>query len=336
MRRLCTGAWMVVIGWLFSVQPAKGVLFYEDVATDHNAAAPTGFFENSGWQYEGYFGGFLATMISPFHILTSKHGGTSSTFIYDTVFSGVETVTYNVDASVNEGLGYWDIPGTDMRIFQLEGGNPLPTYAPLYTKSQELNKSFIVIGRGGVRGDPVYLAPDGLKGWKTSGSDGVARWGRNTIDSILNVRDVGDLLVADFDAALGVDEAHISVGDSGGAIFVNDNGVWKLAGINYGVEGYWDDDNIVGDGQEFAAALFDKGGFYKGSDATGWTNVANNSTNRPSELYMSRVSTSSGYINSLVETTLPAIPVPEPGGALLLCVGGFTALLTYRRGHRRE
>jgi hypothetical protein len=306
-------------------QKAAAVLFYETADASYNTSAPTGFYENSGWQYQGYFGSFLGTMISPYHFLTSKHGSTATTFVYDSVFSGQETINYNVDTTVNEGLGYWDIPGTDIRMFQVT--SEFSQYAPLYTRTNEVGKPMVIIGRGGARGSEVQLAPDGLKGWATQGSDGTARWGRNTIDSV-QLSLVGELLVSDFDAVTGQDEAHISSGDSGGAVFINDGGTWKLAGINYGVEGLWDT-NTINDGSQFSAALFDKGGFYKGTDSTGWTFQPNNFLNRPSELYVSRISSSASYINNLVATV--PIPVPEPGGAFMVMTTGLAWLLRRRK-----
>ena len=90
---------------------APGVTNYD---ASYNTTAPTGFYADSGWQYEGYYGSYLGTMISPNLFITANHiAGNSSTFSYDTIFSGAPTVNYTIDTSANGGLGYWHIAGTD-------------------------------------------------------------------------------------------------------------------------------------------------------------------------------------------------------------------------------
>ena len=51
------------------------------------------------------------------------------------------------------------------------------------------------------------------------------------------------MLQATFDANGLADEAHLSVGDSSGGVFIQDGGIWKLAGINYGVEALFNTNN---------------------------------------------------------------------------------------------
>ena len=132
---------------------------------------------------------------------------------------------------------------------------------------------------------------------------------------------VGHLLRSSFDPLSGQNEATLSVGDSGGGMFINDGGIWKLAGINYGVDGFFDTNDDV-DANEFSAALFDRGGFYQGSDADGWSAVPL-PPDSPASFYASRISASVLEIQSI-------IGVPEPAGAVLLLLGG---LLMIRRRH---
>jgi hypothetical protein len=305
--------------------PARAILFYDTANSTHNNSAPTGPYANSGWQYEGYFGSFLGTMIAPTLFLTAQHiGVSSSNFVYSSTFSGVATQTFAINTSANGGVGYFDIAGTDLRIYQITGGT-FPIYAPIYSGAADVGSGFVVTGRGGPRGAAVNLAPDGLKGWLTGGSDGVARWGRNTFDTAVS-SSVGSLLVADFDAISSQDEAHLSVGDSGGGSFIFQGGQWQLAGINYAVEGYWDTNNVTGDNSHFGAALFDKGGFYLGSDAGGWTLQTDTVTNKPSKLYISRLSDSSAAINNVINL----VNVPEAGSALLILSAGILLLMRRR------
>ena len=50
-------------------------------------------------------------------------------------------------------------------------------------------------------------------------------------------RNYGELLYCDFDNPGMADECHLSVGDSGGGMFVLENGLWRLAGIHLAVDG---------------------------------------------------------------------------------------------------
>ena len=80
---------------------------------------------------------------------------------------------------------------------------------------------------------------------------------------------------------------------------MNDGGLWKLAGINYSVDGMFDTNNTTGDGSEFNAALFDRGGLYQGSDGQGWTLIPNVGPDNPSSMYASRISTNAAVIQAI-------------------------------------
>ncbi len=297
---------------------AHGILFYDSGDAAHNTSAPTAGYANSGWQYEGYFGSYLGTMISPTMFITAQHVGVNDNkFVYDTIFSGAPTVTYNIDSSANGGQGYWDVSGasTDLRIYQITGGI-FPAYAPIYSGVSDASAGFVGIGRGGPRGADV-LKNGVLKGFDTTASDGMARWGRNTFTGTSS-SGVGTLLVANFDPMAGQEEFTISVGDSGGGAFINDGGVWYLAGINYGVEnGPYDTDLNHTNGNEFNAALFDRTGYTEFNGST-WVPVTG-----PSSLYLSRVSDSATQINNITG-------VPEPGGTLLFLCAALWFMATFR------
>src|SRR5271154_142139 len=74
----------------------------------YNTNAPTGSLTNSGWQYEGQWGGiFLGTPIAPTFFLAAKHigGSLGGSFI----LNGVTNTT----------IYYWDDPDTDFRLWQV-------------------------------------------------------------------------------------------------------------------------------------------------------------------------------------------------------------------------
>ncbi|WP_395743335.1 hypothetical protein [Prosthecobacter sp.] len=310
------------LAWLcLTAAPCRAVVFEATADPTHNTTAPTGIFADSGWQYEGSYGAYLGTMIAPQYFITAQHFGLQgSTFTQSSVFNGSADMTYNIDTAANGGLGYWDIAGTDLRIFKIQ--ETFSTYAPLYTGSLETGLTMEINGRGGARGADV-LVGGVLHGWQDTTPDGTARWGTNTVSGIYSSA-IGDLLTASFSASGTAEEATLSNGDSGGGVFVDDGGIWKLAGVNYSIDGMFDTNNVIGDGSDFNAALFDRGGLYQGSDSFGWTFIPDLPVDNPSSMYASRISTSADAITAITM-------VPEPHSALLVALALAAGLLQRRR-----
>lgn len=303
-RRLVMAAWVV-----WGPITAHGVLFYDTSDAGHNTTAPSGTYADSGWQYLGAFGSFVGTAIGPNHFITAAHIGVqSSSFVQTSTFTGQLDVSYTIDTTAFGGTGYYDVPGTDLRLYQtLES---FANWAPLYEGGSELGQAVVVTGNGGARGNEVWLGPD-LKGWTASVGNGTTRWGTNVISGFIPnaLSPVGDLLVADFNALPSTDESMLSSGDSGGALFINDGGVWKLAGVNYAVDGAFN--TSPSNSGAFGAALFDKGGYWEGEDPMWQFNPDLLAADTPSSFYASRVSGSAALISGITG-------VPEPGSALLV------------------
>lgn len=322
---------LYLLAGLLMAGQARAVLYYDDAAAadpNHNTTAPTGTYADSGWQYEGQFGTFLGTMIAPQYFITAQHIGVQGTsFVSTAAFNGTANINYTVDTSANSGVGYWDIAGTDFRIFKIN--ETFSQWAPLYTGTTELGATVVTNGLGGPRGAAVTvdygLGPQ-LDGWKLTPGGTTAHWGTNQISSIIPdaFSPVGSLLAAEFNALPGTDESFLSGGDSGAGLFIKDGGVWKLAGVNYGIEGNFDTNNTTGDSSEFTAALFDKSGLYEGSDASGWTYQTPLGGAKPIDFYASRISDSIPAIASIAV-------VPEPSSLLLLAAGAFVL-----QGRRRR
>ncbi len=164
----------------------------------------------------------------------------------------------------------------------------------------------MAMGRGTQRGSAIFV--DGiLHGWNWGASDGVQRWGENVVSDIVSLGVDNDTLYATFDADASPNESHLSVGDSGGALFLDDGGVWKLAGIHYDVDGPFYID-AAGNG-EFIAALFDTRGFYVSDNQMPPTYTLIAGPNPvPTGFYSTRVSSKLDWIYSVTD------PSGDPDG----------------------
>jgi hypothetical protein len=264
---------LIVAALLSCAAVAKGVLLFRTGDPTANTTEPTGALAGSGWQYEGTFGANLGTAIAPHFFVTAKHLGTGPT---EFLFHGAKYPIVNSFTDKN----------ADLRIFEVAG--TLPVYAPLYSRNDEVGKHLVVIGRGTQRGTERIVNGQ-LRGWNWGASDLVQRWGENQVASI-----VADKLYALFDQGGLPQEAHLSRGDSGGAVFLSDGGVWKLAGINSDVEHFASGSD---GGGSYEAALFDERGSYRsdGILVTGDVPV-------PSGFYAARISSRIAWINKIVGT----------------------------------
>src|SRR5438105_10769597 len=86
-----TGA-LVVLGSILLSTRAQAIILYSQWY--RNKSAPTGTLANSGWQYEGMWGGFTGTAIGSRYFITAEHvgGSVGMSFIY----RGVTYTTTNV------------------------------------------------------------------------------------------------------------------------------------------------------------------------------------------------------------------------------------------------
>jgi len=294
---------IVFLALLLSIGSAQAIIFYSTGDPNYNTTAPGGSLTNSGWQYEGTWGGFLGTAIAPKYFITAEHigGAIGQTFVF-------HEVPYTTTAR-------YDDPDSDLRIWRICGA--FPTFAPIYSNTNELNKSFVVIGRGTQRGDSVTTTTNPLgtaktNGWQWGSYDGLVRWGENVVagvvngDGLLGVGTIGEVLQATFDAIGGANECHLSSGDSGGALFIKDGSVWKLAGINYAVDGPY---NTTNTGPGFEAAIFNERGLYTtNSIIGGWDLVPDFGPAQPGSFYATRISAHVNWINSVINANVATDP----------------------------
>ena len=274
---------LFVAAALIQIANARAIILLNTSDPTANTSAPTGTLAGSGWQYEGIFGAFLGTPIAPNFFLTAKHIGQAGSVF---TFQGT---TYTI-------VSYFFDPASDLAIWQV--AEPFPYFAPLYTKSDEVGQNLVAIGRGTQRGSDVINGT--LRGWYWGASDGVERWGENVVSSIAVLGPQFETLYATFDENGLPNECHLSVGDSGGAVFLDDGGTWKLAGIHYSVDGYFYIDSSGGG--QFDAALFDSRDFYfsDGGNPPTYTQITGPDP-VPSGFYSTRVSSKLGWIYSVLD-----------------------------------
>jgi Dockerin type I domain len=168
-----------------------------------------------------------------------------------------------------------------------------------------------VFGRGTQRGNSVFVGSDShLGGWRWGASDAVQRWGTNIVGSITNDPTYGALLRVPFNNNGGLDEAHLSVGDSGGAVFVYDMTAnqWELAGINLAVDGPFSTSS--NGANSFNAAMFDTTGLFVDGGGGNWIAAQN-----PSGFYATEIAAHRQFIESTVMQAMHVVSRKTHGNA---------------------
>jgi hypothetical protein len=277
-------ALVTVIAIVVLTGPSRAVILYGTDDFNVNTTAPTGPLANSGWQYEGQFGSFLGTAIASNYFVTAKHIG------------GSVGQTFTLNGTNYTTTAVFPDPSSDLQVWQVAG--TFPIQAPLYSSApgSEVNLNLVVFGRGTRRGSSVLVGNDShLGGWLWGASDELERWGTNVVESIYTDPSFGRLVRAAFDNNAGPNEAHLSSGDSGGAVFVFNSTTnrWELAGINLGVDGPF---STSSDGANaFNAAMFDTTGLVVPGDNGTWVAAPN-----PSAFYSTEIAAHRRFIESIV------------------------------------
>jgi hypothetical protein len=296
------------------VPRADAVVLAETGDPAYHTTEPDGALAGSGWQFQATFGEFLGTPIAPQFFLTAKHIGAPAGQV---TFRGVN---YPVVA------GFDDPGGGDLRIWQIAGA--FPEHAPLFTRSDEAGRALVVFGRGRERGAENYLGGV-LKGWDWGGAaqnTHVLRWGQNTVTAVsANPFGPGDVLYADFDQGV-PGEAHISGGDSGGGVFIQDAGVWKLAGINYATEDVYRRNGPGSFTLLDKVNLFDARGYYSApSDGA----LIAGSIPVPNGFYATRISSRLSWIASIIGgNSAPVVAIATPARSVFFTTAQLPVNLT--------
>jgi hypothetical protein len=272
---------------------SSAILFYSTGDPSYNTNAPTGTLTNSGWQFQGRFGSYLGTPVGPHHFIAAKHisdgTGVGTKFYYN-------GETFTTTAKTNDA-------SSDLTVWTV--AERFSSYAPLYSGTNETGKGLVVFGRGVDRDvaitNTVYKGKTVsviTNGWKWGSYNYTQRWGTNAVSGVAASVDGYPLLVANWDA--GGDDCMLADKDSSGGVFIQDSGVWKLAGINYTV-GPAATYSFNADGSNsFNAAILDFRGdapLYALNGTTWWGPVT---STEKSSFYSSRISSRYSWITNNV------------------------------------
>jgi hypothetical protein len=313
---LRTACFLLIAAFIAPAPPASAIIIING-SEGRNLTAPTGAYANSGWQYLGDWGGVMGTPVSPHFFLSAKHAG----------FAGDGLLHSNTgDYSVINA--FYD-PNSDLALYQV--AETFTDFAPLYTGSSETTLGEAVLyGRGTDRGTAL-LVNGTQKGWNWGTADFQRSWGTNAVSEIVDFGpSLGDLLVFTNDTENGqANEGAVSGWDSGGPVFVNENGTWKLAGINYGVETY-SLDGVNG----LSATVWDTRGLYV-SNGSGYDFIPSSlTTPQPGIFGSTRISSRyESFLLPIIRADLAAT-APEPGALALLLPIIAAGAVRFRRRRR--
>lgn len=164
---------------LFMTGSASAVLFYSTGEPSYNTNAPIGTLANSGWQFQGRFGSYLGTPVGPHHFIAAKH--VSDVSIGTKFYYNGEVFT--TVAKTNDGA-------SDLTIWNV--AERFSSYAPLYSRTNEVSKGLVVFGRGVDRGGVLTnVVTTGFgrfkttvsitNGWLWGACNYTQRWGTNVV-----------------------------------------------------------------------------------------------------------------------------------------------------------
>jgi hypothetical protein len=309
MRAVC------IMSACFALTPDRAEAVIVTGTQGNNISAPADPALAVRWGQVGLFrpswgpDGFLGTPISANTFITAKHvlGNVGDTF---TLASGS---TYTTVARFND-------PSSDLAIWQVAGTFPEDVIVPLYTAgSIAFNAPMYVFGVGSARGVEVSGTALGggteLKGWRWgdySPTNPVKSWGTNNVAGLADGGSIGFQLVYDFRLGGSSNEGTLGYGDSGGPVFIQQNGVWSLAGVNYGVQSQF---NTTNTGGGFNAAIFDIGGLYSYSGGS-WVYNTPTLADQPAVAYSTLTTNRLAWINETVAS------VPEPSTVAAAAIAG--------------
>ena len=307
--RGCALLWhMAVVGTVLPTRPADAVIIIGSSAGNTSAPADAGL--ATRWSQVGNFSSFMGTPIASQYFLTAAHLGN---------LTG-QAITFPDSTSYTTTARCLD-PSSDLAIYQISGSFPGGKIVPMYGGSFASSQAMTIFGRGRSRTDTAVVgaaAGSGTenKGWTWGAFTGNRSWGTNTLDAIADGGAAGPQLAYQFDVAAGANEGVLATNDSGGPVFMQEAGEWRLAGINYAVGPVSVRETETG--PTLNAAVYDYGGLYLDVGGT-WTFQSPVGPNKPAVSYSSSIPANTAWISSV-------ITVPEPHTWVLVGTAGVVCV----------
>ena len=279
---------LITLGLSLFALSSKAVVFFSTADPNYNSVRPTNDLAANVWDLQGSWVGYLGTPIASNLFITATHVG------------GTTNNTFVLNSTTNRVTTFFKHKHADLTIWRIEG--VFTNYAQLFEGTNELGEPFVVFGRGWQRGTEVRV-DNKLRGWRWGINDGRVRWGENEVHAITTHRGAPitnstqlQFLHALFNTNAGPNEAHLAAGDSGGGLFIQQQGVCTLAGINQSVDGEYST-NASGPG--FDAAIFDERGLYQGR-STNWV-LQTGTEIQPGGFYATRISAYRDWIDRIIQ-----------------------------------
>jgi hypothetical protein len=222
---------------LCATLPARAVLIDSGDGTG-NTTKPS---DDPGWSNSGLRGGLNGVYLGYGWVVTAAHVGFGPVTLDDIVYPPVPG---SYVAILHTPSVY-----ADLTVFRID---PYPRALPpleIPTSTVPVGADAMLIGWGQLRGAATQWM--GRSGWLWA-PNSVKRWGTNLVGASLepgppvnatNLYLGGTTtrsLVVDFSEGAPGHEATVTVGDSGGALFVRDASVWKLGGISFALGTFQD------------------------------------------------------------------------------------------------
>lgn len=203
------------------------------------------------WANAGYGNTFSSVYLGNGWVIGSQHTGMPTSFNSFAGGSSYSTVSGS----------FTPISGADLAVYQL---STIPTSIPdakLYCDPVAVGDDVIMTGIGFVRdsynnnGTPGNELDDYYP-WSASQQ---IRWGSNKVSTTNVLNGVGmtipEVAATIFDEPSNSNytssEVQGSIGDSGGGVWIDNGGIWELAGINFAVTDTSDSRAEYGDGTAF-------------------------------------------------------------------------------------
>jgi Dockerin type I domain len=302
--------WLAFFASLGSVLPHAAAIITFGPPGNNFTSPPGTIGSDEGKLFTGGGG----TAISSQVMLTATHvsGNSSGIFTYN-------NLPYNmVVAATLDDLAIWQTAPSESKTFS--------NFAPLYTGSSEINLPVVDVGYGVQRSSPI------TGGWLWGAGNGQLSWGTNTISAIDTDAQLGDsgsfggdYLQYDFNNnPTDPNEGIVANGDSGGGLFVLNNGVYQLAGVNSQVNTVLDSS-----GAPVQGALYDQNGYFTQNYPKG--PLIPITTDTPDSSYAARISSKLNLVGVVDGAITPANAASFPinnDGALSIYANMTTGAIT--------